>query len=52
VASGPGSNRTLAKGKPPPEDALRTGRRRWCRINVCGTEAKVRRFRERQRTKQ
>ncbi len=30
-------------------DDSRTGRRRWCRMNVCGNEAKVRRFRERQR---
>ncbi len=30
-------------------DDSRTGQRRWCRMNVCGNEAKVRRFRERQR---
>jgi predicted RNA-binding Zn ribbon-like protein len=30
-------------------DDSRTGKRRWCRMNVCGNEAKVRRFRERQR---
>jgi predicted RNA-binding Zn ribbon-like protein len=30
-------------------DDSRTGRRRWCRMNVCGNEAKVRRFRERQK---
>ena len=30
-------------------DESRTGKRRWCRMNVCGNEAKVRRFRERQR---
>ena len=30
-------------------DESRTGQRRWCRMNVCGNEAKVRRFRERQR---
>jgi predicted RNA-binding Zn ribbon-like protein len=31
-------------------DDSRTGQRRWCRMNVCGNEAKVRRFRERQRS--
>ena len=30
-------------------DDSRTGKRRWCRMNVCGNEAKVRRFRERRR---
>ncbi len=30
-------------------DESRTGQRRWCRMNVCGNEAKVRRFRERRR---
>ena len=30
-------------------DESRTGQRRWCRMNVCGNEAKVRRFRARQR---
>jgi predicted RNA-binding Zn ribbon-like protein len=30
-------------------DTSRSGRRRWCRMNVCGNAAKVRRFRERQR---
>jgi len=33
-------------------DESRTGKRRWCRMNVCGNEAKVRRFRERQRAEQ
>jgi predicted RNA-binding Zn ribbon-like protein len=33
-------------------DESRTGQRRWCRMNVCGNEAKVRRFRERQRSAQ
>ncbi len=33
-------------------DKSRTGKRRWCRMNVCGNEAKVRRFRERQRAEQ
>jgi len=33
-------------------DDSRTGQRRWCRMNVCGNEAKVRRFRERQRKDQ
>jgi predicted RNA-binding Zn ribbon-like protein len=31
-------------------DTSRSGRRRWCRMAVCGNAAKVRRFRERQRT--
>ncbi len=29
-------------------DESPSGRRRWCRMNVCGNAAKVRRFRERQ----
>ena len=33
-------------------DDSRTGKRRWCRMNVCGNEAKVRRFRERLRSGQ
>ena len=33
-------------------DESRTGQRRWCRMNVCGNEAKVRRFRDRQRAEQ
>lgn len=33
-------------------DDSRTGQRRWCRMNVCGNEAKVRRFRERRRKEQ
>lgn len=32
-------------------DESRTGQRRWCRMNVCGNEAKVRRFRERQKNR-
>ena len=32
-------------------DDSRTGKRRWCRMNVCGNEAKVRRFRERRRAR-
>ncbi len=31
-------------------DTSRSGCRRWCRMAVCGNAAKVRRFRERQRT--
>jgi predicted RNA-binding Zn ribbon-like protein len=31
-------------------DTSRSGRRRWCRMAVCGNASKVRRFRERQRT--
>ena len=31
-------------------DTSRGGRRRWCRMGVCGNASKVRRFRERQRT--
>jgi predicted RNA-binding Zn ribbon-like protein len=31
-------------------DTSRGGRRRWCRMGVCGNVSKVRRFRERQRT--
>jgi predicted RNA-binding Zn ribbon-like protein len=30
-------------------DESRTGRRRWCRMNVCGNAAKVKSFRDRQR---
>ena len=30
-------------------DTSRSGRRRWCRMGVCGNASKVRRFRERQR---
>ncbi len=30
-------------------DTSRNGRRRWCRMHVCGNASKVRRFRERQR---
>ena len=30
-------------------DSSRGGRRRWCRMGVCGNVSKVRRFRERQR---
>ncbi len=30
-------------------DTSRGGRRRWCRMGVCGNASKVRRFRERQR---
>jgi predicted RNA-binding Zn ribbon-like protein len=30
-------------------DESPSGRRRWCRMNVCGNAAKVRRFREKQR---
>jgi predicted RNA-binding Zn ribbon-like protein len=33
-------------------DESRTGQRRWCRMDVCGNAAKVRRFRERQRAEQ
>lgn len=33
-------------------DESRTGRRRWCRMNVCGNAAKVQRFRERHRADQ
>ena len=32
-------------------DTSRSGRRRWCRMAVCGNTSKVRRFRERQRSK-
>jgi predicted RNA-binding Zn ribbon-like protein len=30
-------------------DESRTGKRRWCRMNVCGNAAKVKTFRDRQR---
>jgi len=30
-------------------DTSRNGKRRWCRMNVCGNATKVRRFRERQK---
>lgn len=32
-------------------DTSRNGRRRWCRMHVCGNAAKVRRFRDRQKTR-
>ncbi len=32
-------------------DASRTGRRRWCRMSVCGNNAKVRRYRDRKRSR-
>ncbi len=32
-------------------DTSRNGRRRWCRMHVCGNAAKVRRFRERRQTR-
>ena len=33
-------------------DTSRNGRRRWCRMHVCGNASKVRRFRERRRGQQ